>query len=187
MEFHSHVVFTTLSGELLNDLNVMYISSPEQFACTLVFQYLSTYFRGFHLNIQLYMCIYISSPFFQQIPLFTEAAVFYIPGVGIWQFLTGSTHIINVFILLHLYFTIFSLGLGLWFLGWQLLIVSRGQTSYEAWKNINIYRHASVTSNFYDVFGSPLNALMCSAVPVRGSSPADGIKWNIRAKSEKGH
>ncbi|XP_005106368.1 probable palmitoyltransferase ZDHHC24 [Aplysia californica] len=154
---------------------------------------------GYHNQRHFFIfCIYIvlasgSAAFMQisyltaQFPLFTKEAVFYIPVVAIWQMITGATSFANVFILIHLYLTIFCFGAGLFFLGWETLVIWRGQTSYEAWKQIMVYRQSSVFSNFYSVFGNPLNIMLCILVPVRITSPGDGVKWAIQPKSEKGH
>ena len=81
--------------------------------------------------------------------------------------------------------TAFSVGASLFFLGWQLIIVSRGQTSYECWKGITIYK-GLLSDNLYAVFGGPLTAIMGLLLPVNISSPpGDALKWQALGKSDK--
>ncbi|CAL1537317.1 unnamed protein product [Lymnaea stagnalis] len=119
-------------------------------------------------------------------PIFSSAAVFYVPVVALWYFLTGATSFINIFVLTHLCLTIFCFGVSFFFLVWQVVIISRGQTSYEAWKQIMAYRRRSVLENLHSAFGNLLEFLLCLLLPVRLKMPGDGIKWTIEPKTEKG-
>ena len=123
----------------------------------------------------------------QELPISTYWASFYFPLAGLWQYLVGAVSFINFFILIHLCCTLVSLGLVVFFLFWQLVIIARGQTSFEAWKQISIYRRRAVLNNFRDVFGELQNFLLLLVVPLRLPMPADGIKWVIEPKEEKGH
>ncbi|GFR72423.1 palmitoyltransferase [Elysia marginata] len=123
----------------------------------------------------------------EELPISIYWASFYFPLAGLWQYLVGAVSFLNFFILIHLCCTLVSLGLVLFFLFWQVVIISRGQTSYEAWKQVSIYRRRAVLDNFRDVLGDLPSLLLCLVVPLRLPMSLDGIKWTIEPKAEKGH
>ena len=107
------------------------------------------------------------------------------PPVALWSLLTGQSTFISVFMVFHLYMTAFSAGASIFFLGWQLIIVSQGQTSYEAWKGITVYR-GSLLDNIYSVFGDPMTAITGLFLPLNIGSPrGDALKWQAFGKSDK--
>ncbi|GFO50512.1 palmitoyltransferase [Plakobranchus ocellatus] len=123
----------------------------------------------------------------KMLPFTSHWASFYFPLTGLWQYLIGAVSFMQIFILIHLCCTLVSLGLSAFFLFWQMVVISRGQTSFEAWKQIMIYRRRAVLDNFRDVFGDLLTFLLCLVVPLRMHLPGDGVKWVIEPKAEKGH
>lgn len=117
---------------------------------------------------------------------FFENVYAYILPFTVMKLFSGNLTIQSFLLLLHTYATGFCLFLGLWFLLWQLIIILRGQTSYEAWKNIRVY-HGGLYNNFTSVFGSPLQAWLLFFVPLMLPLQGDACAWKIRPKSEKGH
>ncbi|KAK7492315.1 hypothetical protein BaRGS_00016412 [Batillaria attramentaria] len=110
----------------------------------------------------------------------------YIAPVTIVQFLTGNLSLWTFLLLIHVYATVVFMCVAIFFLTWQLVIIIRGQTSYEAWKMIRIY-DTGLWGNITSVFGSPVWSWALLFAPLMLPMGGDGVKWNIKAKPDKGH
>ncbi|XP_050404146.2 palmitoyltransferase ZDHHC22 [Patella vulgata] len=122
----------------------------------------------------------------EAMPIFSNYFVNYLPGINVLLYFFGNIPIGIVLIVIHSHFCIFCLGAGIFFFVWQMMIVSSGQTSHEAWKNINPYGK-SVLDNFRSVFGPLKFSWLMLFFPVPFDLSEDGIKWEIQPKSVKGH
>ncbi|XP_059149714.1 probable palmitoyltransferase ZDHHC24 [Physella acuta] len=123
----------------------------------------------------------------EEIPILSEAAIFYLPPVALWQLFTGTTTVMHVAILFHMIIAIFCFVVSFLFLAWQLLIICQGQTSYEAWKQISVYQKTSLLDNVYSSLGSPSQFLLCLLIPGHRWMPEDGIQWTTETKAGKKH
>lgn len=108
----------------------------------------------------------------------------YVPLVALWQWLTGSLLSSHAFLLLQLYVSFITLFAGSSFVFWQMVIISRGQTSYEFEKNIHRYR-ATADDSFRSVFG-PFWLLYFICPLLGRPQEGDGIVWKTE-KAVKGH
>lgn len=108
----------------------------------------------------------------------------YLPLYGVLRYyLYGKINFGDIILLIQAYVTIVTLIASLHFLLWQVLIVYRGQTSYEAFRNINRYRLDSPLIHIRQVFGPFwfIHFLIPLPLPI----DADGVSWE-RHKFEKG-
>ena len=115
-----------------------------------------------------------------------ENYIMYVAPVPIFQFLMGNLSLGTFVLLVHVYVNLFFMVLCIGFLAWQLIIIFRGQTTYEAWKMIRVY-DAGLCKNFTSVFGSPLVSWALFFVPLMFPLEGDGTKWDVKPKTQKGH
>lgn len=112
--------------------------------------------------------------------------VMYVAPVPVFQFLMGNLSLWTFVLLVHVYVILVFAVVATTFLAWQLVIIARGQTSYEAWKRISIY-DSGLYTNFTSVFGSPLMSWVLFVAPLMLPLDGDGSKWSIKPKPSKGH
>ena len=79
--------------------------------------------------------------------------IYYFPPVAFFQVLTAHLWLSQLLTLIQLWFCVVTLLGGIMFFFWEMLIIYRGQTSFEAWKQIHLYRLEPV-HNMRSVFGS---------------------------------
>ena len=103
----------------------------------------------------------------------------YIPVCFIWQWLTGTMPS-KVFInMLGIYAALLCGVAAVMFFVWELLLVYRGQTSYEATHDAHLYR-IEAKHNIRSVFGPYwiLNFLL----PLPVKQEGDGILWEMQKR-----
>ena len=91
------------------------------------------------------------------------------------------SRLLNASDLFHFHFQFYTLWwtgpVSLGFFIWQLVIISRGLTSHESFKNLPVRSTSSVTTNFRSVFGVawPFNFLLPGQILFRQLE--DGMSW----------
>ena len=140
---------------------------------------------AFHVAVGSVFCIVLILSYLRAlIPLWSSQAWTYFPLVALWQWLVGSLPSSQCFLLIQLYVSVATLFAGSSFFLWQMVITSRGQTSYELEKDINRYR-GTPGQNFRSVFGPFWILNLIIPVPLFAQE-GDGVIWRVE-KSVKGH
>ncbi|ESO86203.1 hypothetical protein LOTGIDRAFT_129679 [Lottia gigantea] len=123
----------------------------------------------------------------QVMPIFSSSFLNYIPAINIVFWMMGKIPLGLLLLTIHSYFCIFTLGASLFFLIWQVYLLSSGKTSFEAWKNINPYGKSAL-DNIRSVFGPLKLAWIMVFFPVPFELSEDGIKWEVTPQHlKKGH
>lgn len=122
----------------------------------------------------------------ESILVFSSEAVTFIPLVAIYKFLFGQITFGSLFLIVHVCFCVICLIVAVFFSAWQVLIISQGLTSFEAWKQIRAYQ-GTYSENFKSVFGSfcyfPLQFLF----PFKVDQDGNGYVWEVRNRRVKGN
>lgn len=101
----------------------------------------------------------------------------YIPVVAIFQWLAGSLSLGYVFLSLQLFTCVMTFGMSFGYFLWEICIVFREQTSFEAAKNIRTYKtNSSLTTRFQQVFGPYWLVNFVLPLPTLPVG-VDGIHW----------
>ena len=116
----------------------------------------------------------------------SDTASNYIPPMPLISFVTGPMSFRMLLFFLHFYLNILVIAACYAFLSWQILIIVRGQTSYEAWKMIRVY-DLGLVGNILTTFGNPVYSWILLFAPLLLPMNHDGIKWTTKPKSDKGH
>ncbi|GFO50514.1 palmitoyltransferase [Plakobranchus ocellatus] len=124
-----------------------------------------------------------------------EGYSYFFPLLAVWRTVTRQSYLIHLILLLHLCLSITLAVASASFASWQVRIILKGQTSYEAMKGSIKYskfkgdgsseknnkkaKKCSFYKNFESACGTPLAFSLCLLVPVvKTKLPGDGIKWD---------
>ncbi|KAL3874133.1 hypothetical protein ACJMK2_037186 [Sinanodonta woodiana] len=110
---------------------------------------------------------------------------YFIP-VTLVQWLLGNVTLGKLFIIIHMYLCVTTMCMAAFVFLWQILIITYGATSFEAWKQIFVYTH-SAADNFSSVFGSLKVIPILFFFPIKVEQDSDGIMWEVKRKRVKGH
>ena len=121
-----------------------------------------------------------------QLPIYSSDVIAYIFPATFHRWIMGYISFLQMLIILHLYINILSFIISVFAFLWQCLLIGHGYTSFEAWKNIQVFRGATVMENIKSVFGSVVNIPILFFVPYRFEQSGDGIQWKLHRKRVKG-
>ena len=110
-------------------------------------------------------------------PLLSRHCISYFFPVALFQWIFGYLSFAHLTLLAQLNASLVCLLGSVWFFAWEMLMVARGQTSYEAMRGIHRYR-MNTMHNFQSVFGSLwiLNFIF----PMPFSQNGNGVDWSIK-------
>lgn len=118
----------------------------------------------------------------QTMPFLSTEFLNYIPLVTAYRWLiVGDLSTWVMFVVVHLYLTIFCLAGAVFFLVWQFVVVFRGQTSHEAWKNISLYQ-TGILDGWRSTFGP--YGIVHFLFPFQIDLQQDGINWESSKRSK---
>ena len=115
--------------------------------------------------------------------LSTEHGFTYLPMVALYRWVIGTLDSPHALLLLLLYGQLACLLSAAVFAVLGLMLVWRGQTSYEATYKVTTYRGATLADNFRSVFGPYW--LLSFFVPLPSAQLGDGYEWQT-SKAIKG-
>lgn len=115
---------------------------------------------------------YLADP----LPLMSRHGVTYFPPVAFIKWFIGYLSSAHLFLLGQLYACCVCLVGGSWFFGWEMFMIYRGQTTYEAMRGIGRYR-VNIMHHFRSTFGPfwMVNFL----VPLPTQQQGNGVDWLI--------
>lgn len=105
-----------------------------------------------------------------------ETGAMYIPPLPLYQLCTHAITFSTFLLFLHMYATVFLMVVAVVFLVWQLIIISRGQTSYEALKMIRVHNEGFIR-NIVSTFGPPVYSWILLFAPLLLPLEADGAQY----------
>mgnify|MGYP000087218893 CR=1 FL=1 len=104
----------------------------------------------------------------------------YFLPVCVVKTMLGYTSVVNFLLVFLFYLHITSTATSLYYFGWQMFIISRGQTSYECMKRKKVYA-ADFWSHMRSIFGR--NWIIGFILPVPFIvNEGDGVHWDTHSK-----
>ena len=116
-------------------------------------------------------------------PMWSRRGLNYFPLVAVWNWFTGDMFTYHFLLLVQFYVTVFMGSICLCYFVWELMMVYRGQTSYEATRGVHVFR-VDPSTHFRTVFGPFWMLNFIFPMPI--SQEGDGIHWQFH-KNLKGH
>ena len=121
----------------------------------------------------------------QFIQVFSWEGFTYIPFVAIFKFITGQLSIMHFIVLVFIALSAMCWVGGVFFVGFQFLLVIYGFTSFDAWKGGKMYGSKSTMENIRSVFGEWYKIPLQFLFPFRVNQGNNGTDWVVTNKSVK--